>query len=304
MDFTNKCVYLGMPLGSRLVDIESAHNLYLPAKPGTGLKVIHWPNVNSSLGHCFNGLLCDCYAKQADHDITHFAMIHGDVVPESYWLSTMLEELERVDADVLSAVLAIKDSQGVSSTGLFYADRPDWPTRRLTFTEIHKSRLPRTFNHQDLIDNGLATGKDGEVMVINTGLWVARYKKPWFQDNKVVFRQTHEIKKLPRPDGKGDYLQCWFMPEDWWFARDLASWGARVYATSCVSVNHVGNSLFPNADPWGTAITDEQFLRFTQAAPSLQEPPRITAPLQEVIPVRPRPRRKKAPHGLDAPVSR
>ncbi len=268
MDLSDKACYLGMPLGSRLVDVESAHNLYLPAKPGCGLKVAHKPNVNSSLGHCFNGLLCDAYALQSDLKLDYFAMLHGDVVPESFWLSTLIEELERNDADLISAVIAIKDAAGNSSAGLIYKDKPDWPVRRLTMHEIHKSRLPRTFSHEDLKDVGLATGKDGEVMVVNTGCWVARYQKPWFQDNWVCFRQTHKIKKLPRPDGKGDFLQCWFDPEDWIFSREMADWGAKVLTTTCIKVDHVGVSLYPNDSPWGTDATDSQFARMTQEPPT------------------------------------
>ncbi len=269
-----RCAYVGMPLGSRLVDIESAHALYMPAKPGCGLKCIHKPNVNSSLGHCFNGLLCDAYMMQNEHAIDFFAMVHGDVVPEAFWLSTLLDELEKHDADMVSAVIAIKDAAGNSSTGLQYADKPQWPTRRLTMTEIHKSRLPKTFNHEDLIECGLGTGKDGEVMVLNTGLWVARYDRPWFQENRVVFRQTHQIKKLPRPDGPGprpgaptDFLQCWFEPEDWAFSKEMAGWGAKCYATTAVKVAHVGVSLYENHLPWGAEQTDSQFTRMVQEQP-------------------------------------
>ena len=266
MEQPETCVFVGMPLHNRTVDIEAAHALYMPARPGSGYKIIHWSNVNSSLGHCFNGLLCAAYGQQECHKITHFAMIHGDVHPEPFWLNPLMDELDRTGADLVSAVIAIKDDQGLSSTGLYYPHKPHLPIRRLTFTEVHKSRLPRTFCHKDLIDCGLATGEQGEVMVLNTGLWVARYDRPWFQENKIVFRQTHEIKKIARPDGKGHYLQAWFMPEDWIFSAELADWGAKVYATTAVNIDHIGSYPFNNSTPWGKVPYDEQFRRMTEMA--------------------------------------
>lgn len=145
---------------------------------------------------------------------------------------------------------------------------PSFP-RRLTMTEVHNSGLPKSFCHKDLIDAGLANGKDDETLVINTGLWVARYDRPWFQENKVLFRQTHKILKLPRPDGRGDFLQNWFDPEDWLFAIDLKEWDAKVYATTCVKVEHVGNALYPNDQVWGVQHTDDQFIKFTAGLEAL-----------------------------------
>ena len=68
--------------------------------------------------HTFNMLWCQAYNARRELGLTHFAMCHSDVHPDEGWLDTLLDEMDRTGADVLSAVIAIKDCKGLTSTGL------------------------------------------------------------------------------------------------------------------------------------------------------------------------------------------
>ena len=66
--------------------------------------------------------------------LSHWVLLHSDVVPvEENWILTLKAEMDKVKADVLSAVLPIKDSRGLTSTA---PDTHQWQPRRLTMKEI------------------------------------------------------------------------------------------------------------------------------------------------------------------------
>lgn len=182
--------------------------------------------------------------KVGDH-ITHFAMIHADVCPPSGWLDTMIEEMIRVDADVISAVVPFRDFSGLTSVGI---DNPrdEFAPRRLTLTET--CNLPETFSIKD-------TDTPDSALLINTGLFVAKLDNDWAAD--VVFdfkvRIGKATQEFQRSDGTKFNADMGYFEqesEDWRFARFLAQRGVtKVFCTRKVPVVHVGYFGWTNQTP-------------------------------------------------------
>jgi hypothetical protein len=188
-------------------------------------------------------------------------MLHSDVIPvEPGFIGIMLHHLRQAGADVLSAVMPIKDDKGLTSTALL----PDsacagWKTdpvrrRRLTLREAEK--LPVTFDAHDvatLFNPRNAPDRRESALdpclLVNTGLMLVDLSKPWveqahFQINDLVYR---------RPDGRFD---ADVEPEDWFFSRRAHQLGARVCATRAVKAQHAGRVNYPNHGAWGAWATD------------------------------------------------
>jgi hypothetical protein len=66
----------------------------------------------------FNQLWCRALNDRREGGITHFAMHHADIEAPAGWLDRLIDEQRRVDADVLSVVVPIKDGRGLTSTGV------------------------------------------------------------------------------------------------------------------------------------------------------------------------------------------
>lgn len=191
----------------------------------------------SANAHGMNRLWIEALEQRDKGLVSHFFMHHSDIVPEYWWLDKMMGIMERTGADVLSAVVPIKDAQGFTSTAL---DEPVgdvdpyWRVRRLTMREICK--MEPTFTHPKLLLN------DG-FMLVNIGNRDVRWDDVWFQfEDKII---QHHGKRL---------AVC--VPEDWNFSRKARAAGAKLWATREVALNHFGPAAFPNQISWGSAETD------------------------------------------------
>jgi hypothetical protein len=204
-------------------------------------KYLFFPKDGPWGAHCelFNSIWCSALNSRARDGWTHFAMIHSDVEPEEYWLDKLLDEMERVNADVLSVVLAIKDPRGLTSTCLM--DKKTLYIRRLTMKEVCK--LPETF------DATLA-GEPDSYLLFSSGLWVCRFTEPWVE--RVWFEMRDRVGRLP----DGNFF-AWNFSEDWGFARQCQEQGLRVFSTRKISAMHRGPVNFGNQKPWGTMERDE-----------------------------------------------
>lgn len=179
----------------------------------------------------FNLLWCDCLNQRPA--FTHFAMVHADVVPEPNWLANLLAEQRRVGADILSACIPLKDDRGLTSTGVM-----DWRTRRMRkFTVAETLALPRSFTAAD-------AGYPGHALLMNTGLWVCDFTRPWVE--RMCFRQADTI--VRQSDGQ---FRPAAVSEDWLFSLDAARLGLRCLATTAVRVKHVGIFEYPNYAAFG-----------------------------------------------------
>ncbi len=185
----------------------------------------------------------DCWAtmlnERAAHGLTHFAMIHADIGAEPLWLDTLLAEMERVGADVISSIVALKDERGLSSTAIDFPENI-WGPRRISMTEAHE-KYPVTWTDPNL--------------VLNTGLWVAKVVdadgRPAAWCEHVAFQIHHRIILHLE---NGQYSQQ-MISEDWDFSRQMRSLGVTLFATRAVEIEHE-RPEWHNRAPWGTWKTD------------------------------------------------
>lgn len=188
---------------------------------------------SSLLAYGFNSL----WAMALNHrneGITHFAMLHADIVPlDPFWLDTMREMMDRTGVDVISAVVPIKSSHGFTSTAL---DTDPWHPRKLTLKEV--ADLPVTFQQTDI---PYAIEHD---LLINTGCMVVKFTDEWVE--RFHFHIADSIAK----DDNGIY-RARVSPEDWNFSRWLNREGIKIAATSAVKLLHVGTAPFSNSGAWG-----------------------------------------------------
>lgn len=202
----------------------------------------------SLLGHEFCSYWCEALNVRKEAGLTHFAMIHSDVSAQDWWLEDMVKELERTRADVLSAVIPIKDNRGLTSTGI--QNKRTGEIDRFTLTQVH-AMGKRTFGTQDV------KMFPGDRLVVNTGLWVCDFTRPWVE--KVHFEVRNGIEKMP--DGK---FYPTVLPEDWNFSVQCDDLGLRVMATLCVEVCHYGRAKFNNQEIWGHDIDPESSGRWAK----------------------------------------
>lgn len=234
-------IYLGLPRGSDLVHFGASKAFWHPT--AKRLRTLHSSPSSSCVQQTHNMFWSEMLNLREKYGVTHAAMIHADVIPEAGaengegWLDTLYAELEKCGGDLISAVIPIKDSCGLTSTGIdeFGASRPDlWAVRRLTMTEA--CARPETFTDPAL--------------VTNTGLWLCKIG-PWCE--RVHFRIQNRIMRLK----DGTFVPQMFS-EDWDFARMAKAAGAKLWATRAVKVQHE-YPQFHNSAPWGEWATDKAF---------------------------------------------
>lgn len=186
----------------------------------------------SLIARNFNELYCAALNAR-EHGITHFAMLHSDIAPHGPgWIDTLLEEMDKYQADILSVVVPIKSHSGMTSTALdepVNGSDPKWRPRRLTMTEI-VSKYPETFTAESLL--------------INTGIMLVDIRKPFAE--KIYFK-TDDI--VMRRENGEFYAEN--EPEDWRFSRDAKALGAKIFATRKVGVTHYGHQGWVNTHAWG-----------------------------------------------------
>ncbi|MDE2100059.1 MAG: hypothetical protein KGL39_22585 [Patescibacteria group bacterium] len=179
----------------------------------------------SLLARGFNSLWCQALNTRAEHHWTHFVMIHADIDPEYGWLTKLLDEMDRVGADVISAVVPIKDMTGDSSTAVLDPVRKD--VRRLNERDLEQ--LPATFDGSHF--------RPDETLLVNTGLLAVRFDDPWVEH--CWFEIVDRIEKLP--DGT---FEPRGMSEDWNFSQQCKALRKRVFATQIIGLKHIGRMAF------------------------------------------------------------
>lgn len=197
-------------------------------------KIIPYEHRSSLLCHTFNHLWAQALMARTTHKVTHFLMLHSDIIPlEPNWLSVLYHEMQRVGGSVISAVSPIKDRRGLTSTAL--ETDSVWAPRRLTMKEVLK--MPETFTSDDLL--------------VNTGMLLVDICQPWVND--IVFNIRDG---MLRNEEATDFIPT-VEPEDWAFSRAAKKAGVRVYATRKVKILHQGSFRYPNFGAWGSWDTDQ-----------------------------------------------
>lgn len=181
-------------------------------------------------------------------EITHFAMLHSDISPETGWLDRLVDECDRLDADLVSAVVPLKDFRGVTSTGISGPEDQWGGFRRFTVKELPS--LPKTFNASD-------AGYGDWPLLINTGCFIADLRKQVFftTDQGEALVNFNFPRKTYREGGGWKMLR---ESEDWHLSRCLHRLKARYYATSRIQVKHMASHVaFQNWGAWGEEHDEE-----------------------------------------------
>lgn len=229
-------VFLGMPRYGA-VAMGAARNFCAPSSSAehvpndVKVRVVAWSEHSTSLLTLgFNVLLGEALCWRDQGRCTHFAMIHSDIEPAAMWLNALWAEMRRTGADLISAVVPLKDHTGRTSTAISRVDNP-WKLERYIML-ADRDWLPSTFAAKDCC-------KEGEELLVNTGLWLADLRRPWWDD--FAFHAVDRI--LKREDGTRE-ASC--RSEDWEMSRHLNRAGAKVVATWVVPLAHHGGGVFHN----------------------------------------------------------
>ncbi len=239
-------VFLGMPSADRRVHLYAA--LAFAQTAAKRCQVFLSESKSSLFPDPFNALWANALNLRKKYGFTHFGMLHTDVAPAPLWVDTLVAELERTGADLIGAVIPIKDQRGLSSTAVDERPTNPWaPIRRLTMHEAHQ--LPETFGNVDV----------GAQVLVNTGCWVCRLDRPWCDavDEDGAYKVFFEVRTriIHQPDGTAKNQA---IPEDWNFSRKVAAEGGVILATRKVLPSHFGDVAYPSDRPWGTEQTDRQ----------------------------------------------
>lgn len=210
----------------------AAESFYLTGTSGS-VAIAHWSKASSSiLPNAFNCCLLEALQSRDEGTATHVAMIHSDIAPEFNWIDVLYRELVQSRASVVSAVVPIKDGSGKTSTAI--GDRGDpWAIRRYIQAE-DRSRLPVTFGAHHVRED------PNEVLLINTGLWLADLRADWWDEFPGFEMRT----RIDRDDQGKRASQS--RPEDWEWSRWMADRGIDYRATWAVRLTHHGNHGYTN----------------------------------------------------------
>lgn len=187
---------------------------------------IHFRETSTSfLTLNFNELWCWALNLREEGKATHFLMAHSDIKPyENDWLDIMLAEMEKANAQVLSAISPIKNWLGLTSTAF---DNDAWRPTRLMIDQMHK--LPPTWTCNKLL--------------FNTGLMLVDMRDSWTEE--ICFQVRNWMGKI---DGQWTHRA---EPEDWHFSRQCNKLGVRTYVTRAVTVEHSGFSMYSTKVKFG-----------------------------------------------------
>jgi|SRR6185503_6734551 len=207
----------------------------------------------SLLAHGFNQLYCQALNMRSKNNLQWFAMLHSDIAPERLWLDKLIDLADEHGADLLSAIVPIKNHEGLTSTAITKDDgKTVW--KRLTQTEVHSKNYPYTFSIDDLQYRQewtkghpstieLPGAVYGHRLLVNTGCMIMRIDRPW--SDEVFFTITDRI------DHRFGTYTAHVDPEDWNLSRMVADKGGKVMATSAIKLKHIGATAYHSDAVWG-----------------------------------------------------
>jgi hypothetical protein len=197
----------------------------------------------------------DAETGERKQKITHFAMLHDDIIPDEGWLDILMDGLIAMDADLCAAVVPIKDFFGLTSTAIddpTDLHHPYGVERRITMAEL--DALPDIFTAADC-------GYPDRFLLANTGCWVCRLDQPWNRetDERGYLKAFFTIKDNIWKQDNGRWVNG-VAPEDWNFSRALGAMGAKVVCTKRILLEHYGKIGYNSKDTsWGFMKYDNVF---------------------------------------------
>lgn len=236
-------IFLGTMTHDGKLDYLMARAFY--STPTREREVIWMPRQSSLLANAYNHMWCHALNIRKQHDLKWFAILHADIRPEDFWVDKLIAEAEKYDADVMSAVVPIKEASGVTSTAIGTSNHYQ-RAGRLTMKQIWHPEAKETFSIDDVVENIL----EPYHLLVNTGCFVCRLDKPWCEN--VHFTINDRIIKF---DGK--YMAQYMAqvePEDWFFSRRVAEEGGLVMATRKIKLEHLGARSYHSDQVWGEMV--------------------------------------------------
>lgn len=222
-------IYFAIPSGG------SVNSVALPSIIMPTRHLVKVMPMRSAAGN-YNHLWCNALNSRKVLNLTHFAMHHADIGAPPFWLDFLISELERYQADVISAVVPIKDTRGLTSTAV--RNNKTRHIRRITITELKD--LPPTFGLKDL-----PWANEDDALLLNNALWVCRFTEPWVEEVCFHFNEFN----IKRPDGQ---FQAGFFSEDWEFSEWCTVKGLKLMATHKLPIIHEGRADYVcDGSIWG-----------------------------------------------------
>ena len=204
----------------------------------------------SLLAKNFNEMWCEALNQRSAKNLKYFAMLHADIQPQDWWIDTLIAELEKHDADIISGVVPIKDNRGVTSTAIANPLNQYQVFSRLTLRQCLHPSFPQTFTISDaaealekLPEDLRLTKVPRKALLINTGMWVCRFDRPWVEKLHFEIRD-----KIVKENGQ---FRARNLPEDWNFSYQLAAMNCKVMASTAVKCVHFGNAQYGTTEIWG-----------------------------------------------------
>jgi GT2 family glycosyltransferase len=240
-------IFLGCPTHNGQIEHRTIKSLFTEASANH--RVLVKVHQTSLLAAGCNQMLCDALNGVQGESFKWFAMLHSDIAPEALWLDKLIDLAEANGADLLSAVVPIKNSEGVTSTAISFPGDPFTRFARLTQRQIRRKGFPTTFDVKGaLVYFNPYTPHYPEpladsILLVNTGCMVVRLDKPW--SHELYFTIRDRIVRTMNG------FEAHVEPEDWFFSRRVHELGGKVMATSAVAVEHVGSYAYRNDREWG-----------------------------------------------------
>ena len=247
---SQEAVFLGCPTHNGLIDHRMARSFYIT---GSQERPIQFMTHQTSLlaGGC-NDLWCKALNSRESHNLKWFAMLHADIVPESWWIDKLIAIADKHEADLLSVVVPIKDARGITSTAIGTTDNFQ-RYARLTQRQVLHESFPETFDVsmacaalQELPAELSIWPPGPSKLLVNTGCMVCRLDQPW--SGEAYFTINDRVQRV-----FNQYI-AQQEPEDWFFSRMVAELGGKVMATKAVKVEHLGTTAYRSDSIWGSDV--------------------------------------------------
>lgn len=254
-------VFVGMPTYDGTAHAAACQAVYITptdTRKADGIEYFPCIHGGSLLSNNMNQLYVMALNGREKYNFKWFAMLHADMEPGNHWLDVLIDEAEEHGADMMTAVVPIKDERGVTSTGIAHPKHNLAPYLRLTQHQVNHSEFPDTFDLDACVD-ALARLPEGLCipdaprtrLLVNTGAMVVRLDRPWSE--KLVFSTAEHIIKV-----RGKFVAK-VESEDWRFGKLLADLGGKVMATRKLEIRHHGTGHFDSMLSWGNPIDKDCF---------------------------------------------
>jgi hypothetical protein len=181
----------------------------------------------SLLPYSFNSLFALALDERDKGNVTHSLMVHADIGCPFGFANALYQVMqERGDVSV-SAVVPIKEHGRVRTSTAVGQRWNSFGVRRFINTS-DRAGMPQSFGTADVAES------HDEVLLINTGLWLADLRHPGWDDFHFEF--LDRIRKNPETGRR----EAMVASEDWLLARYMDAKGMPYSATWLNGVCHYG----------------------------------------------------------------